>query len=101
VLCVHNGSLINVGGVVDAILLLGGLLLTVIFLGASLTKLNDQAGFKQTLVDFGIPQSFASPFGVPLPFAEPPVGAPGVLELRATNHKESCLLAEQAEGVMR
>jgi uncharacterized membrane protein YphA (DoxX/SURF4 family) len=58
---------------VEAILLLGGLLLAVIFLGASLTKLNDQAGFKQTLVDFGIPLSFASPFGVLLPFAEPAV----------------------------
>jgi hypothetical protein len=51
VLCVHNGSLINAAGaVVEAILLLGGLLLAVIYLVASLTKLNDQAGFKQTLV---------------------------------------------------
>ncbi len=74
-LCVHNGSLINVGGVVDAILLLGGLLLTVIFFVASLTKLNDQAGFRQILVDFGIPLSFASPLSVFLPFGELAVGS--------------------------
>jgi uncharacterized membrane protein YphA (DoxX/SURF4 family) len=84
--------LINAAGaVVEAILLLGGLLLAVIYLVASLTKLNDQAGFKQTLVDSGIPLSFANPLSVLLPFAEPPVGAPGVLELFATNHKESSL----------
>ena len=72
-LWVHPGSLINVAGrgsVVEAILLLGRLLLAGVFLVASLSKLADRAQFRQTLVDFGIPVFLSNPLSLLLPFAE-------------------------------
>jgi prepilin signal peptidase PulO-like enzyme (type II secretory pathway) len=59
---------------VEAILLLGRLLLAGVFLVASLTKLADRAQFRQTLVDFGIPVFLASPISLLLPFVELAIG---------------------------
>jgi hypothetical protein len=50
------------------------MLLAGVFLVASLSKLADRTQFRQTLVDFGISQSLASPISLLLPFAELAIG---------------------------
>lgn len=53
------------------ILLLGiRILLAGVFFVAGLAKLADRAGSQQALVDFGLPQRLARPFGLALPLAE-------------------------------
>jgi peroxiredoxin len=53
------------------ILLLGiRILLAGVFFVAGLAKLADRAGSAQALVDFGIPQMLARPFGLALPLGE-------------------------------
>jgi thiol-disulfide isomerase/thioredoxin len=51
------------------------LLLVVVFAAAGLAKLADRGGTKQGLIDFGLPASLATPFGVLLPLAELAVAA--------------------------
>jgi thiol-disulfide isomerase/thioredoxin len=51
-------------------LLVARLLLAGIFLLAGLTKLADRAGSRQALIDFGLPTTLATPFGILLPLAE-------------------------------
>jgi peroxiredoxin len=62
------------GFAVEDILLLARLLLSAVFLVASLNKLKDRDGFRQTLTEFGIPQFLISPASRLLPLAELIVG---------------------------
>jgi peroxiredoxin len=50
------------------------MVLACVFVVASIAKLRDLAGFKQTLSDFGIPLSLTSPLSALLPAAELAVG---------------------------
>lgn len=59
----------------DAVLLVGRLLLATVFLIAGLAKLIDRPGARQALVDFGLPGRLAWPLGLLLPFAELAVAA--------------------------
>ena len=51
-------------------LLIARLVLSGVFLVAGLAKLKDQAGSRQSLIDFGLPQAVAKPFGALLPICE-------------------------------
>ncbi len=53
-----------------ALLLLARLLLAALFLVAGVAKLTDQAGSRQALIGFGVPDLLAAPLGVILPPAE-------------------------------
>jgi uncharacterized membrane protein YphA (DoxX/SURF4 family) len=46
------------------------LLLVVVFAAAGLAKLADRGGTRQCFIDFGLPASLATPFGVLLPLGE-------------------------------
>ena len=52
------------------VLLLARVLLTAVFIIASLAKLADLSGSRQALHDFGVPARLAAPFGVLLPLCE-------------------------------
>lgn len=54
----------------DLALLLARLLLVGVFGLASLAKLADRTGSRQTLIAFGVPAGLAAPFGLLLPLAE-------------------------------
>ena len=54
----------------DFLLLVIRILLSGVFFVAGLAKLADRAGSQQALVDFGLPQRLARPFGLALPLGE-------------------------------
>ena len=54
----------------DLVLLLARLFLALIFGVAGIVKVADTAGFRRTLLGFGVPEKLASPLGLGLPFLE-------------------------------
>ncbi len=54
----------------EMVLLVERLVLAAVFLVAGLATLSDRARSRQTLIDFGVPASVASPFALLLPLAE-------------------------------
>jgi peroxiredoxin/uncharacterized membrane protein YphA (DoxX/SURF4 family) len=55
---------------IEIILLIARLVLAVVFVVAGVAKLADPKGSRQAIVDFGVPASLATPFGIVLPLAE-------------------------------
>jgi methylamine dehydrogenase accessory protein MauD len=60
---------------VDVALLIARLLLTAVFALSGVAKLADRAGFRQVMIDFGVPSPLATPLGIFLPLAELAVAA--------------------------
>src|SRR2546430_894399 len=58
------------GSAVGLILLLARVLLSVVFVVAGLAKLDDRAGARRALRDFGVPAALATPLRSLLPLAE-------------------------------
>jgi peroxiredoxin/uncharacterized membrane protein YphA (DoxX/SURF4 family) len=54
----------------DVLILVVRLALALLFAVAAYTKLRDRPGTKKAVIDFGVPQSFATPVAALLPFAE-------------------------------
>ena len=59
----------------DVALLIARLLLAAVFALSGVAKLADRAGFRQVMIDFGVPSPLATPLGIFLPLAELAVAA--------------------------
>ena len=55
---------------IETILLIARLVLALVFVVAGAAKLADPKGSRQAIVDFGVPATLATPFGLLLPLAE-------------------------------
>src|SRR5918997_6179309 len=59
----------------DAALLIARLVLAAVFTIAGVAKLADLKGWRQAIIDFGVPSAIAAPLGLLLPLAELSVAA--------------------------